>query len=46
MYSTEQRNLLLDFFEKHPDELLTAREIQDALVHKSISRSGIYRSLA
>lgn len=46
MYSTEQRNLLLDFFEKHPDELLTAQEIQDSLADKSISRSAIYRNLS
>ncbi|MFI3258185.1 MAG: transcriptional repressor [Spirochaetales bacterium] len=46
MYSTEQRNALLNFFEKHPDELLTAQEILNALAHESISRSAIYRNLA
>lgn len=46
MYNTEQRNILLDFFEQHPDELLTAQEIQDNLQGESISRSAIYRNLA
>ena len=34
------------FLEEHPDELLTARQMADALAEKQISLSAVYRNLA
>ena len=45
-YSTRQRKLLLTYFSQHPDELLSARQIADALADKKISLSAVYRNLA
>ena len=45
-YSTKQRKILTDYLSLHPDELLSAEEIGDALKSSGISRSAIYRNLA
>ena len=45
-YSTRQRKLLLDYLSRHPDELLSARQIADALAAEEISLSAVYRNLA
>lgn len=45
-YSTKQRKLLTDFLASHPDSLLSADEITDALEASGISRSAVYRNLA
>ena len=46
MYKTDQRNALLEFFEKNPDVLFTAQEIARILSEEKISRSAVYRNLA
>ncbi|MFR6694375.1 MAG: Fur family transcriptional regulator [Dysosmobacter sp.] len=45
-YSTRQRKALLAYLSRHPDELLSARQIADALVDEKISLSAVYRNLA
>ena len=45
-YNTKQRRALLAFLGEHPDELLTARQMADALAEKQISLSAVYRNLA
>ena len=45
-YSTRQRKVLLTYLSQHPDELLSARQIADALADKKISLSAVYRNLA
>lgn len=45
-YSTRQRKVLLDYLSHHPDELLSARQIADALADEMISLSAVYRNLA
>ena len=45
-YSTRQRKVLLDYLSHHPDELLSARQIADALANEMISLSAVYRNLA
>ena len=45
-YSTKQRKLLTDFLASHPDSLLSADEITEALEASGISRSAVYRNLA
>ena len=45
-YSTRQRKVLLSYLSQHPDELLSARQIEDALADKKISLSAVYRNLA
>ena len=45
-YNTKQRRALLTFLGEHPDELLTARQMADALAEKQISLSAVYRNLA
>ena len=45
-YSTRQRKVLLTYLSQHPDELLSARQIADALAEKEISLSAVYRNLA
>ena len=45
MYSTDQRNSILEFFDNNPDKLFSAQEILDALEDKGISRSTLYRNL-
>jgi len=37
---------LLDYLSHHPDELLSARQIADALADEMISLSAVYRNLA
>ena len=46
IYNTKQRRALLAFLGEHPDELLTARQMADALAEKQISLSAVYRNLA
>ena len=45
-YNTKQRRALLAFLGEHPDKLLTARQMADALAEKQISLSAVYRNLA
>ena len=45
-YNTRQRKVLLAYLSQHPDELLSARQIADALADKKISLSAVYRNLA
>ena len=45
-YSTRQRKVLLAYLSQHPDELLSARQIADALADEKISLSAVYRNLA
>ena len=45
-YKTRQRRTLLVYLSRHPDELLSARQIADALAEKQISLSAVYRNLA
>ncbi len=45
-YNTKQRRILLEYLNEHPDEMLSARQIADALRHKEISQSAVYRNLA
>ena len=44
-YSTRQRKDLLAYLSRHPDELLSARQIADALADERISLSAVYRNL-
>ena len=45
-YSTRQRKVLLAYLSQHLDELLSARQIADALRDEKISLSAVYRNLA
>lgn len=45
-YHTRQRRTLLAYLEEHPDELLSVRQISDALHAQEISLSAVYRNLA
>lgn len=45
-YQTEQREILHDFFDEHPHQQLTAKEIAAELSDAAISLSAIYRNLA
>lgn len=45
-YSTKQRKILLAYLSGHPDELLSTRQIADALQHEKISLSAVYRNLS
>ena len=45
-YSTRQRKVLLAYLSQHPDELLSARQIAEALAEEEISLSAVYRNLA
>ncbi len=45
-YTTQQRNVLLQFLQKNHDKMFTAKQISDALKDKNISRSAVYRNLA
>lgn len=44
-YQTRQRKLLIAYLEQHPDELLSAQQIAEALSSDSISVSAVYRNL-
>ena len=39
-YSTRQRKALLAYLSRHPDELLSARQIADALAEEKVRRSS------
>lgn len=45
-YKTEQRKILQDLFFDHPHELLSAKDIQNAIGKETISISTVYRNLA
>ena len=45
-YSTKQRKLLLDYFNKHIDEQISAKEIAESLKGEGISLSAVYRNIA
>lgn len=45
-YKTEQRKAMLAFFNEHPDEQFSAKEIAEALTDGSISLSAVYRNLS
>ena len=45
-YMTRQRKALLPYLRSHPDELLSAQEIAEALGVESVSLSAVYRNLA
>ncbi len=45
-YQTEQRRLLTSFFQEHPSESFTAKEIFAQLSGTDISLSAIYRNLS
>ena len=45
-YKTRQRRTLLAYLSRHPDELLSARQIADVLAEEHISLSAVYRNLA
>ena len=49
-YQTQQRNLLVSFFESHPDEALTIDEITHKMRSEqgdaAPSRSTVYRTVA
>ncbi|MBQ8409708.1 MAG: transcriptional repressor [Clostridia bacterium] len=45
-YITKQRKIFLHYLELHPDELLTAKQIAEALDNDSISLSAVYRNLS
>lgn len=46
VYNTEQRTLLLNFLQEHPDTMFSARQIEAAIKNHSISISAVYRNLA
>lgn len=46
VYSTKQREKLIDFFKLHPDERFTAKEIFEQLADSTISLSAIYRNIS
>lgn len=46
VYSTRQREILIDYFKLHPDEKFTAKEIFENISDKSISLSAIYRNIS
>ncbi len=45
VYKTEQRKVLIDFFEHNKDKVFSASEIVDALKKDDISLSAVYRNL-
>ena len=45
-YMTRQRKALVSYLNRHPDELLSAQQIADALRDDSVSLSAVYRNLA
>ena len=45
-YKTQQRKVFLAYLSQHTDELLSARQIADALANEKISLSAVYRTLA
>lgn len=45
-YMTRQRRVLLSYLSGRADELLSVREIADALEAEDVSRSAVYRNVA
>ena len=45
-YSTKQRAILTEYFEKHKDECLSTAEIISGVAEHDISESAVYRNLA
>ena len=45
-YMTRQRRAILSYLGRHADELLSAREIGEALQGQDVSLSAVYRNLA
>lgn len=45
-YDTRQRDVLIEFLDHHPDELLSVRQVADTLSQKQISLSAVYRNLS
>ena len=45
-YSTERSNSVLTFLSSNPDVMFSAKQIEEALSDKEISKSAIYRNLA
>lgn len=45
-YVTKQRELLTNFLQKHTDEQISIREIENGLQNNEISTSAIYRNLS
>lgn len=45
-YRTEQRESLMAFFEKNPDEGFTAGQIYEKIRESGVSLSAVYRNLA
>ena len=45
-YQTEQRKILLDFFNKNKDKIFSAEEISNKLKNENISVSAVYRNLS
>ena len=46
LYSTKQREILLNFFSKNPDKNFSAEEIAKQLKNQDISLSAVYRNLS
>ena len=46
MYNTKQREILLNYLNKHHHKLQTAEEISSSLKNENISQSAVYRNLA
>ena len=45
-YTTRQREALLDYLGRHPDQPLTVREIAAGVEPDGVSLSAVYRNLA
>ena len=45
-YTTRQREALLDYLSRHPDQPLTVREIAAGVEPDGVSLSAVYRNLA
>lgn len=45
VYSTEQRKILLEFFEHNKDKVFSASQIAQSVTNKDISTSAVYRNL-
>ena len=45
-YNTKQKQALLASLDKHPDELVSAKQLADELQDEKISLSSVYRNLA
>ncbi len=44
-YQTKQRKALLTFFESHPDEIFSAKQIAEHMQADELSMSAVYRNL-